>query len=337
MDNILVTAFFDIGRGDVKTYSVPRSTELYFEQFEHWSGIKNQLVCFCDPGVGERIKRIRRDKGLEDKTEVIEIDIKDLRSLTLDNDERILDAMLKIEKDINTQNVHLVENAMSGKAKYSYVMYVKYYCICEAVKRYGEESLYTWIDFGFDKNGMRFKEKDFDRIWIPEVNKDKITFFTLYDPDIVSLLEMLILQTDCMIGDMFIVPGKLAGSLMEWALEAVRALLMLECYDDDQMIMLIVYRKHREFIECYHSTWVAHYAQVAREKINVKPHYRPSLYSRTIMKLRMIKHHQLSDRQRLKKMNMRIKNRLRQLRRLENSFEVETYGRTLLSAKRFEK
>lgn len=199
-----------------------------------------------------------------------------------------------------TQDIHFINNAMSGHAKYSYVMYVKYICLKRAKELYGEDKLYTWIDFSFDKGGMRFNRTDFDRTWTPNVSTDKISFFALCDPNSVSLLEMLVMQTDCMIGDMFVVPGILVESLLQWAIEAIRTLLSLECYDDDQMIMLMVYRRHKDLIDVYHSTWVVHYAQVSTQEQSVKVHSDPSTRDRVIYYLRAVKHRTPNDAKKLK-------------------------------------
>jgi len=140
MKNILVTAFFDIGRGNAGEYSIPRKTDLYYRQFSHWCGIHNPLVCCCDPDMGDRIRQIREDKGLLDITTVIEMDITNIPEFQTIRG-GILQFMKYCEKDNHTQDVHLINNAMSGRAKYSYVMYVKYICLCRAAELYGKESI----------------------------------------------------------------------------------------------------------------------------------------------------------------------------------------------------
>lgn len=81
LENIshVVTAFFDISRGDGTEYCIPRKTELYYEQFSHWCGVHNQLICFCDEGMGTKIKEYRNKSELFEKTDVIEMYIADLR------------------------------------------------------------------------------------------------------------------------------------------------------------------------------------------------------------------------------------------------------------------
>lgn len=41
----LVTAFFDIGRGDLDNESLRRTTGRYMDDFSRWARLKNKMVC----------------------------------------------------------------------------------------------------------------------------------------------------------------------------------------------------------------------------------------------------------------------------------------------------
>ena len=80
MPNItIVTAFFDIGRGNlpamIRGRILPphqhRSTETYFEFFKNLAKIKNDMVIYTTKEHAERIRNIRILEGLGDRTNVM--------------------------------------------------------------------------------------------------------------------------------------------------------------------------------------------------------------------------------------------------------------------------
>ena len=72
----IVSAFFDIGRGNYATFQ--RSNDKYFEYFKFWARIQNELIVYCDPENVGRIEEIRRQFGLEEKTTVIPCNIMEI-------------------------------------------------------------------------------------------------------------------------------------------------------------------------------------------------------------------------------------------------------------------
>ena len=72
-DITIVTAFFDIGRGNlpamVRGRILPhyqhRSVETYFEFFRNLAKIKNDMVIYTTKEHAERIRNIRIEEGLE--------------------------------------------------------------------------------------------------------------------------------------------------------------------------------------------------------------------------------------------------------------------------------
>ena len=88
---VIVTAFFDIGRGDFTEYT--RSAELYVEYFRFWAGIKNRMIIFCQPDFSEAILAVRREYGLADRTEIITVEN------IYDIEPELFERMKKIEND----------------------------------------------------------------------------------------------------------------------------------------------------------------------------------------------------------------------------------------------
>src|SRR6476661_7858717 len=77
-DVTIVTAFFDIGRGDwlgdVKGLPVEvfrRSNDLYMQWFRNLAPIKNDMVIFTESQFAESVLKARREHGLESITTVL--------------------------------------------------------------------------------------------------------------------------------------------------------------------------------------------------------------------------------------------------------------------------
>jgi hypothetical protein len=72
--NLIVSAFFDIGRSNWVTYQRP--SENYFSNMEQkMLTLRNPMVFFTTPEVAEEVVKVRRRKGLMDRTMVIAHDL----------------------------------------------------------------------------------------------------------------------------------------------------------------------------------------------------------------------------------------------------------------------
>lgn len=74
METLLVTAFFDIGRGESNIKNLKRSSQKYFDYFKHWARIQNLLVIYTQPEFVNEVMRIREEFGLKEKTIIITIE-----------------------------------------------------------------------------------------------------------------------------------------------------------------------------------------------------------------------------------------------------------------------
>ena len=64
---VIVTAFFDIGRGNIpKNQGYPgyltRTTKTYFKYFSNLAKLNNEMVIFTSPDLKERILKLRKGK-----------------------------------------------------------------------------------------------------------------------------------------------------------------------------------------------------------------------------------------------------------------------------------
>lgn len=245
----LVSAFFDIGRGNLADAELARGVDKYFEYFMTWARMKNQLIIYTEPQYVERIRTIRAGFGLAERTMVIPVDN------IYEIEPELYARMEKISSNERFCNYRYLNHAMSNRANYDYVMLLKYWCLMDAAKRGYVPDMAAWIDFGFNHGGdLYYIPEEFDFEWEYDFS-NRIQFFALKNPDEEFGLRNLQLQTDCIMGCLLLVPGRLCEKFWEMIKDAMKALLMLDCIDDDQQLLLMTYRMEPELFEIHISTW----------------------------------------------------------------------------------
>lgn len=276
----IVTAFFDIGRGEYETHK--RSTDKYFEYFKFWARIKNELIVYCDPENVERIKAIREDFGLTEQTTVIPVNMKEIEP-------DILARMQRIESDEGFQNFRYLEKDPSNTALYNYVMLLKWWCMKDASERIEKSCNLAWVDFGFNHGGARYiDDTDFDFYWEWDY-PNKLNAFCLYNPNKVSIIESLQFQFDCFTGCSFVLPIELASDFWKYMKEAMNALIDCGCIDDDQHLMLMVYKKRPELFNIQYANWFEMFMLNSFQKFILREYTAPSILVRVANKIKRTK------------------------------------------------
>jgi len=235
----LVTAFFDIGRADYKLGA--RSNDEYFLFFDFWARIRNNLIIYCAPTDVHRIWEIRAKYHRERNTYIIPVvDIYDIEP-------EIYQKMKIVENSTAFKEFRYVYDAVSNHADYDYLMLLKYWFLRDTARNYSEmESTLAWLDFGYNHGGDHYTDpKDFDFQWSYNFD-NKINMFCLSSPDQMAAIDSLQFQKDCFIGHTVVSPRSLADKLWKYVKEAMNALLSLDCIDDDQQLLLMVYKMHKD-------------------------------------------------------------------------------------------
>lgn len=243
----IVTAFFDIGRGDYSKLS--RSDDKYFEYFKFWARIQNDLTVFCQSKNIDRIKKIRAEFGLEQKTHIIAID--DYQVI----EPAIYKKMVEIEKNEKFKEYRLFYDALSNKANYCYIMLLKWWCLYSAAKNEPSNQMMAWLDFGYNHGGELYSNpQDFDFEWNYDFEY-KINKFCLCDPNRVSSINNLQFQADCFIGHTAVMPARFCELYWNEMKQSMVSLISLDCIDDDQQLELMVYKKHPEWFSIRICNW----------------------------------------------------------------------------------
>ena len=232
MENIIVTAYFDIGRNDFK--AIPRENNQYINYFRFWASIKNRMIIYTQSCFKDQIMQIRKEVGLEGKTEIIVVD--DIGKIY----PSLLEQMKKVSENHYFTDIRILENATSNIANYSYLMLLKSWFLFDASKRVPKDSLISWVDFGFNHgNDLYLNSSEFEFLWEPKVDKNKVTVFALKPYDGKPIFEIVRTLEDYMIGTVILLPPALAESLNSLYLESMSNLLSVGLIDDDQLILLM--------------------------------------------------------------------------------------------------
>ncbi len=247
---VLVTAFFDIGRSREKI--MPRSTEKYFRDFAFWARMQNHLIVFTSEKFKDRILKIRNRYGRSGCTHIIVIDN------IWEIEPNIFQKMQKVENNPSFLKWRQRPESSDNQAKYNYVTMMKFYFMAQAAKMADKNDTIAWIDFGYNHGGQVYVEpKEFDFKW--EYNfGDKITLFAFKDTWKTSIFGAAVLQsmTAVLSAGIMPVPAMLCAKYYEMIKKAMEALLMIDCMDDDQMLMLMAYRQEPNLFQIkLHSGW----------------------------------------------------------------------------------
>lgn len=248
-DITIVTAFFDIGRGEYNDFK--RSSEVYINWFARWARIKNKLVVYLqDDFIIERVKEIREGYGLLDNTIIVKVD--DVYKI----EENILSRWEKIENSQDFIDYRDYKRNPENKAKYNYINLLKSYFINETAKKYPQDSYIAWMDFGFEHGGDRFEdENDYSFLWEYDFG-DKINLFYLnkiVNEPVFKIVKKL--GPDCISGGVLVTPVALAEKFWNLNLESAQILAEIGFMDDDQLIYLMSYRRCPDLFELHKCDW----------------------------------------------------------------------------------
>lgn len=244
---VIVTAFWDVGRGS--NCAIPRSNDRYYTEFNEWARIKNKLIVYTDPKSAAIISKIREQYNLLDKTKII------ITDNIFEVEPDIYKRLIEIEKK-GDFGYKLYPSAMSNRANFNYAWFMIYWCIADAKKYVSEDTLLAWFDFGFNHIDSCFsKMEEFDFLWTCNINMKKVHLFSLVPIENLSVIDIFQFQQDVMMGVFHLIPANKAEDLWKLVRMAMVSLLMLQCMDDDQMLLLMAVKYKPELFEIHVSDW----------------------------------------------------------------------------------
>lgn len=236
----IVTAYFDIGRGDWTANKgfrdkLARSADVYFNYFERLAALENNMVIFTSPDLKERIEAIRVGKP----TTVIAIDIKK-------KFKHIRYRIETIQKDSNFTSKldeRQLKNPEYWSPDYVLVCNLKSYFVNKAINAgLVKTTRVAWIDFGYCRTPNVTRKL---KSWDYPFSKEKMHFFTIKKGLTVSSLQQAF---NFMIGNhVYIIGGAIVGTPEKWqefyplVTKSQKLTLDNNIVDDDQGIFVLCY------------------------------------------------------------------------------------------------
>jgi len=241
----IVTAFFDIGRGDWTPdkglpHYLHRSTQTYMDRFAIMAKLDNPMVVYTSKDLVDQVKKIRGDKPT------------DILTLDFPNSFEVLrEEVKKIQKDSVYQskiNPSQIKNPEYWNADYVVVNLLKSSFVTRAMNVIHTD-LVAWMDFGYCRDESTLNGVE---LWQYPFDKDKIHFFSLKDWVDGTYLEDVIFNNDVHITGPCIVAGKDVWPILEHLVHHnVNELLKNNLIDDDQTVLLMSYLQKPELFELH--------------------------------------------------------------------------------------
>lgn len=276
----LVTAFFDIGRKDFN--SIPRTNQEYLNYFKVWGKMKNKIVVYTNSTMAKEVKKYREEWGLLDKTIIIEMENE------LEIEKEILEQMKEISTNEYFLNYRKIKNAISNNYKYDYIMLLKYWCLYDAVKNKYVNGIVSWMDFGFNHlDDCYTNPEEFNFEWKTEL-EEKIHLFTLGEITTKPIFELVRTLEDNVMGCLIILPSKYCEEFWKLVLQSMNELLNVGFIDDDQLLLVMAYRKHPEIFELHKSDWFLPLKEHGASHLTVKEKKEENMSRKILKKIKNI-------------------------------------------------
>lgn len=246
-DITIVTAFFDIGRGDWTPdkglpHYLQRTTDTYMKRFGHMAKLENEMIVYTSKDLAKHVERERQGKP----TEVLIVDFPN-------SFQKLRESVSNIQKSPEYQakiNPMQVRNPEYWNADYVVVNALKSSFVNRAIDlKLINTDLVAWLDFGYCReestlNGVKKWQYPFD--------KDKIHFFNIKEWKNDKTIQDVIANNDVYITGPCIVAGKEMWPKLEYLVHhSIDKLIENNLMDDDQTMLLMSYLFNPEIFELH--------------------------------------------------------------------------------------
>lgn len=250
-DITIVTAFYEIGRGNWNYYT--RDTSYYFECFERLCQLKNKIIVFSEIKFKPEFDRIISEK----KSNLVVI-----YEEIFETNKNLLKKIRKAQKNLQKMG-GLFD---SGKPpeywcpEYVLVNYLKSYFCLTAIEQINDiDDMVSWIDFGYIKKQQQIPES---KIWKYNFN-DKIHLWNIQDiPNKLNVLDTIKTNNVYIQGCHIVTSKRKWFYLNKLINEQLNNLLINSLVDDDQTLLLLSYKfnpqefvLHREDVDDQDLDW----------------------------------------------------------------------------------
>jgi protein YibB len=236
----IVTAFFDIGRGDWTSEKgfapyLERKSETYIEYFKNLSTLENEMIIFTSSDLKPKIEKIREGKP----TTVVTLDInqkfKNIRK-------RINDIQSSDEFKSKIEERQL-RNPEYWSADYVLVCNLKSYFVKKSIElKLVNSEMIAWVDFGYCRTQEMTRGLS---QWNYPFNKNKVNLFTikrwLNPKSINQVYDYMIKNRSYIIGGAIVATQEKWLEFYNLVCRCQMQTLKHKIVDDDQGIFIMCY------------------------------------------------------------------------------------------------
>lgn len=250
MSITIITAFFDIGRGNWSVENgypsyLGRSTEKYFKYFSHLAQLKNNMVIFTSSDYVDKIREIRGSKP----TTIIDISLDNKFSAC----KKLISEIQQSEKFKKNIDIEQLKNPEYWSAEYVLVNNLKSYFVKKAIKDGLVDTLLAaWVDFGYCRN---LKTLNKIQTWDFSFSPEKVHFFSIKKSFEINQnnVSYAIFNNQA-----FIIGGVIVAAPEKWltfsslVYQCQIDMLNQHIVDDDQGVYLAALLKQPELFEIHY-------------------------------------------------------------------------------------
>jgi protein YibB len=244
----IVTAFYDIGRGDWTPdkglpHYLQRSTDTYLERFSHLAKLKNEIIVFTSADLAEKVEKVCYNRM--ENTKIVVLDVfTHFAEMRKD-----IEAVQKSEDFQKIINPAQAKNPEYWNPDYVMVTNLKAFFVHMAIQNnIPTNDMVSWIDFGYCRSEANIPAS---KEWNYSFDPEKIHMFNYKDYDDRPIGEIIANN------DVYILGAKVVAHKSKWE---TMAKLMHHSYgelmrngyvDDDQGLWLISYLLKKELFELH--------------------------------------------------------------------------------------
>jgi len=243
MNNItIVTAFFDIGRGDWTPekghpHYLQRTTEIYLQRFAYMAKLENEMIIYTSKDLAPKIEELREGR----KTQIFTLDFSN-------SFQELKEKVSSVQKNPEYQakiNPSQIKNPEYWNTDYVVVNLLKTSFVNQSLPLANNEMV-AWVDFGYCREPITTTK------WQYNFAKDKIHFFNIKDWKEGTYIQDVIANNDVHItGPMMVASKELWPKLQHLINQGINELINNNLIDDDQTLMLMAYLYSPELFELH--------------------------------------------------------------------------------------
>jgi protein YibB len=249
----IVTAFYDIGRGDWSMdvnknggplpHYLQRSVDKYIEHFARMCEINTEIIVYTSPDIAPRLAAISPN------VKVVEYDYFNIHQELRDKIEEIQTSPQFIKKI----NPYQVRNPEYWSKDYVGVTSLKAFYVSDAFERgLITNEFAAWVDFGYCRDDEHVPSS---KKWEYDFTPGKMHYFNYRDPDLRQPRQNVSLAVQNNV--VYIIGGVFVAQKNEWNVlavemkEALEYLISINLVDDDQGLLLMAYFKNPDMYELH--------------------------------------------------------------------------------------